>query len=442
MHVPVRVSARTAYDQRMWTRAFQNSSRRPVDCTAMEDAVPGAGGGQLPWRELPATFWALFAGVLLMALATFVFPFLTLFLRARGYSVEEAGLLVALFGAGTIPAGPLGGWLADRFGRRPTLIASLLCAAAFTALLPFLSHPALLAAGTLVLGVAVHAYFPASSAVVADVVRPERYADAYGLMYWERNLGVAVSFALGGALAAHGFDRLFLADAATTLLFAGVTVVLIPETRPATPRPAPGGADPGAPRRGFATLLADRHFTRLMLLNAAFLVALFQFMVALPVVMSSLGLGPAEYGRAMAVNGVLIVACQPWMTRVTSRFDPARALALAALLVGAGYGAYAFCSTPLEFTLATAVWSMGEIVTIPIVSALVARLSPPDLRGRYQGAFGTSFGVALAAAPAVGGAVVGSLGAGVLWASVAVTCALVAAGHLAAGRARARAGVA
>jgi MFS family permease len=220
-----------------------------------------------------------------------------------------------------------------------------------------------------------------------------------------------------------------------------VTVFLVPETRPATPHAAAGGVGAGPARRGFATLLADRHFTRLMLLNAAFLVALFQFMVALPVVMSSLGLGPAEYGGVMAVNGVLIVACQPWMTRVTSRLDPARALAVAAVLVGAGYGAYTFCSTALQFTLATGVWSMGEIVTIPIVSALVARLSPPDLRGRYQGVFGTSFGVALVAAPALGGAVVGRLGAGALWAGVAVTCALVAAGHLAAGRARARAGV-
>ena len=408
----------------------------------MDDAGQGAARRQLPWRGLPPTFWALFAGVLLMALATFVFPFLTLFLRARGYSVEQAGLLVALFGAGTIPAGPLGGWLADHHGRRPTLVGTLLCAAAFTALLPFLGHPALLAAGTLVLGVAVHAYFPAANAVVADVVPRDRYGDAYGLMYWERNLGIAVSFALGGRLAAFGFDRLFLADAATTLLFAGVTVFLIPETRPAVSRAPHGGTEAGQPGRGFAMLLADRHFTRLMLLNAAFLVALFQFMVALPVVMSGLGLGPAEYGRAMAVNGVLIVACQPWMTRITSRFDPARALAVAALLVGAGYAAYALCATPLEFTLATALWSMGEIVTIPIVSALVATLSPPDLRGRYQGVFGTSFGVALAISPALGGAVVGRLGAGALWTGVAVTCALVAAGHVAAGRARARAGVA
>jgi predicted MFS family arabinose efflux permease len=89
-----------------------------------------------------------------------------------------------------------------------------------------------------VLGVAVHAYHPAASAVVADVVPPDRYADAYGLMYWERNAGIAISFALGGALAVHGYERLFLADAATTLLFAVVVLWKVPETRPAAPATA------------------------------------------------------------------------------------------------------------------------------------------------------------------------------------------------------------
>src|SRR6185436_7927359 len=138
--------------------------------------------------------------VLIMALATFVFPFLALFLQSKGYSVAQTGLVVSLFGLGSIPAGPLAGWLADRVGRRPTLIASLLSAAAFTALLPSLSTLPGVAAVVFVLGLAVHAYWAPANALVADILPKERYADAFGLMYWERNIGVAVSFALGGAL--------------------------------------------------------------------------------------------------------------------------------------------------------------------------------------------------------------------------------------------------
>src|SRR5919204_318729 len=57
--------------------------------------------------DLPAAFWWLFAGMLVNALATFVFPFLALFLTSRGISVARAGLVVALYGGGNgAGAGP------------------------------------------------------------------------------------------------------------------------------------------------------------------------------------------------------------------------------------------------------------------------------------------------------------------------------------------------
>ena len=143
----------------------------------------------------------------------------------------------------------------------------------------------------------------------------------------------------------------------------------------------------------------------------------------------------------MAVNGILIALLSPWASRVTSTRDAGRTLAVAAGFVAVGYGAYAFCKTPLQFAGATAIWSMGEIVALPKLSALVASISPVDLRGRYQGLFSLSFCVALAAAPAIGGVVVARFGAHSLWVGVTVLSTLVAAAHLVAGRARRRAGV-
>ncbi|MGC4116163.1 MAG: MFS transporter [Myxococcales bacterium] len=383
------------------------------------------------FRGLPGTFWALFAGTFVMALATFVFPFLALFLRSRGYSVEETGLMVALYGFGSIPAGPLAGWLADRVGRRPTLLGALVCAAVLTALLPFLKTPVLLSAGALLLGLSASSYFPASSAVVSDIVPPARYGDVFGLMYWERNVGIAVSFALGGALAAYGYERLFWADAATTLLFVAVVYFKVPETLPAAAARATG-------KPGWSAVFADGPFCLLMAIQTVFAIGLLQFMVAVPVVMASKGLTPGHYGLAMSVNGVLIALLSPFVSRVTEKREPGHVLALASLFVAGGYGAYAFCATPLEYCVATGVWSLGEILSLPTISALVASLSPEDLRGRYQGLFSLSFGVAMALAPAVGGAVVERAGAQALWAGVVVTCVLVAVAHVLAARGRRR----
>lgn len=392
------------------------------------------------FRGLPAVFWALFAGTFVMALATFVFPFLALFLRSRGYTVEQTGLLVALYGAGSIPAGPLAGWLADRWGRRPTLLASLLLTASLTALLPLLETAPLLSLCALLLGLTSSSYYPSSSAVVSDVVPASRYGDVFALLYWERNVGIAVSFVAGGVLAGYGYERLFWADAATTLLFAAVVFLKVPETLPApAARPATGKA---APARGWSAVLADRSFLVLMAIQTVFALGLFQFMVALPVVMSGKGLSPGEYGVAMSVNGALIAVLSPFVSRLTEKREPGHVLALASLFVAAGYGSYAFCSTAWQYCVATGIWSLGEILSLPTLSAVVAELSPEDLRGRYQGVFSLSFGVSLALAPALGGTIVERAGGDSLWAGVVAVGVLVAAAHVAAARARQRRGAA
>jgi len=381
---------------------------------------------------LPATFWWLFAGQGVTAIATFVFPFLALFLGSRGLSPGAIGLVAGLYGAGSIPAGPWVGSLADRFGRRTTLLVALVIAALLTALLPLLTTTAALVFDVLALGLAVHAYFPVMNAVVADVLPEDRYVDAYGLLYWERNVGLALSFAVGGGLAVHGYARLFLADAATTFLFACLVFSRVPETRP------PLKARRGEPVRGFREVLGDRDLLALLGLLVAFLLVLFQFMVALPIAMSFLGLGPRDYGRAMAVNGLMIALLQPAAARFTRGRDEGKVLALAALCAGAGTGCYTLCQTAFEFAAATALWTLGEILTLPTISALVSRLAPPDLRGRYQGLLGLCFGLGLTLAPALGGVVLGRLGPRWLWTGSAALGASLAFLQLWAGRARAR----
>ena len=54
-------------------------------------------------------------------------PFLALYLaKGRGLSVEAAGAIASLYGAGMMLAGFGGGILADRLGRRTVMLISLL----------------------------------------------------------------------------------------------------------------------------------------------------------------------------------------------------------------------------------------------------------------------------------------------------------------------------
>jgi MFS family permease len=55
---------------------------------------------------------------------------------------------------------------------------------------------------------------------------------------------------------------------------------------------------------------------------------------------------------------------------------------------------------PLAATVV--VWTVGEMAAAPMSSAYVAELSPVRLRGRYQGAYGSTFALSHILAPAVG----------------------------------------
>jgi MFS family permease len=78
------------------------------------------------------------------------------------------------------------------------------------------------------------------------------------------------------------------------------------------------------------------------------------------------------------------------------------------------------------------------VVGFPVAVAIVADLAPRHLRGRYQGAFSMTWGLAFALAPVIGGHVLEGFGGRVLWTGCFIAGAAVAVGHLLAGGPRRR----
>src|SRR5262249_17442075 len=80
-------------------------------------------------RALPRGAWILFIGTFLNKFGTFVMPFLAIYMTGLGYSAAQSGLAIGSYGVGTLGACLLGGYLADRFGRRKTIVLSMFSAA-------------------------------------------------------------------------------------------------------------------------------------------------------------------------------------------------------------------------------------------------------------------------------------------------------------------------
>ena len=387
------------------------------------------------FRGLPRTFWYLCVGAFVNKAGGFIVPFLALYLtQDRGLSVEQAGVLGSLYGAGSIFSGPIGGFCADRFGRRSTLVGGMVLGACAMLVLGWVQDPRRIAVAVFALGFFGDLYRPAVSATIADIIKEGDRARAFEYLYWAINLGFSVAPLIAGAVVSHGFKVLFAADAATTLVYALIVWVRVPETRPVAP-PKHEGAG------GLAGLLApyhDRIYLPFVFLQFAVALIFQQFSVALPIDMRAHGISPSRFGMLIAINGALIVVLQPVVIPIIRRHARSRVLALGALLTGIGFGLTGLMNDARGYAISIALWTLGEILIAPVGPTVVADLSPPHLRGGYQGAYHLSWGASNLAAPLLGAAVLAHFGSSALWGGCFGLGCVVAIAHLAVAGARAR----
>lgn len=387
---------------------------------------------------LPREFWWLWTGTLVNRAGAFVVIFLAIYLtQSLGYSTALTGLVIGAAGAGSLLAGVGAGQLADRLGRRPVLLWSQVASAATLVGFGVTTAPWAVVVLSGLFGMFSNAARPALSAMVADLVPPRDRLRAFSLNYWAVNLGFAVAAILGGLLASTGYLTLFLLDAVTTLVFAVVVFLRVPESHPGMTAARPGAvrADPAATVSAIRT---DGVFLAFMALTFAFAVVFMQHMSTLPVQMAEDGLDPSQFGLVISLNALLIVVVTLPTARVVQRFPTAPVLALAGVFVGLGFGATAWASTMTTYALTVVIWTIGEVIGSSLGPAVVAELSPASMRGRYQGAFTSTFSLAAFVAPVAGGWVYDSFGGRALWLGCAGLSFVSAAGHLLAGPARSR----
>lgn len=394
---------------------------------------------------LPPVFWYLWAGTLINRIGSFVVPFLAIFLTDEVHLKEaEAGGIVALFGLGALLASPTGGYLADRFGRKLTLLAGLFTSAVAMLAFGFVREPTLIAVMAFLLGFTSELFRPAVSATVSDVVAPEHRLNAFTALYWAANLGFSIAPVLAGFMASRNFTALFVADALTTLVYAGLVIWKVPETKPMNARP-PGAAIIQPPpavqpqlwgyvrrtweRLGYSEVARDGVFLSFCLLCFLLAVMFFQHNSTLAFEMRRNHISTEGFGAILAVNGVLICVLQPFVANRLTKYRRSVVLAIASVLTGLGFGLNAWASTAALYVVGVAIWTLGEIAHSPVASSLVADLAPQHARGRYQAVFSMTFGMAFFVGPALGSYVMAAFGARTLWFSCIALGVAIALGH-------------
>lgn len=162
-------------------------------------------------------------------------PVLPLYLQKLGSSGSQVGLILALYIIGLVLFLPLWGWISDRVGRRPVLLACLIGTA--------VSFVLLAVAGTLgefclarILGGFFGASVGTAQAYMTDITDERERTEGLGIVGAAVGAGMVFGPALGGILEQLHTALPFYAPAALALVNFGLAAVFLPESRP---EPAP-----------------------------------------------------------------------------------------------------------------------------------------------------------------------------------------------------------
>ncbi|HEX9161729.1 MAG TPA: MFS transporter [Thermoanaerobaculia bacterium] len=378
-------------------------------------------------RTLPRAAWILFLGAFINRFGTFVMPFLALYLTKRGYGIAEAGAAVSAYGGGHVIASVLGGHLADRFGRRNTIVTSMLASCVMmVALSQARSYPAILLL-TLCAGACAELYRPAATALIGDLVTQEQRIAAFGMYRWAINLGFAAGPATAGFLASRSFTLIFFGDAATSLVFGIIALIALPHGLRSRMEEEQTG-------EALVHAMRNQRFTLFLLATLCLTWIEYQLHSTFPLYVQQLGYAPSTYGLLLSINGVMIVLFELALTSRTQHLEPQRVIATGYAVAAIGIAMTGLAHTRLALAGTTVIWTLGEMIYAPQTGAYVTSLAPERYRGRYSGMWMLMWSVGMLLGPWLG-TLIFQRNPALLWA----TCAVVGLGGAALALVRPRA---
>ena len=284
---------------------------------------------------LSKDIWLLSFVMFINRSGSMVIPFLSLYftgvLDEGGLEMSyfDAGLLMTLFGLGTVGGQWLGGKLTDTIGYYPVQIWSLILSGISYILLIFVPSFEVWCVAMLLTGLIVDSFRPANMASIDIYSKPENRTRSLTLVRLAVNLGFSVGPAAAGIISgALGFEWLFIIDGITCISAAflfrmllvnkGIVVKNEIETKTDLAKvnePIINDIEKkeieeekASIRFGkFDSPYKDKYFLIFVSLNLFMVIAFLQFVFALPVYFEQhLELSKQTIGFLLGMNGFII----------------------------------------------------------------------------------------------------------------------------------------
>lgn len=335
------------------------------------------------FRASPRAFRVLMISALIENVAFgLIMPYLAIYMVHDLHIAEWlTGIALAGYTLSGIPGTIIGGMLTDKIGRRVVLITSL-GLMSLTMLLFFFAVDFV----TLFMVVLADAfvgslYMPAANAMIADVIPTQGRPKAFATLRIAWNTGMILGPALGLLiLATFSIRELFVFGSVILAGAFAMNIIFIPETKPKV------AEEQEITFMKFFQVSRNRTFLMLCTMSAVMWFSFSQWMgVLLIYATSNLELSNSIASMLFVVNGAMVITLQLWVTSKMVRFRRSLVLMTGQLIVAGGFSLIFFTNDLLSLVACIVIITIGELIYMSIVSAIIADMSPDAERGLYMG---------------------------------------------------------
>jgi MFS transporter, DHA1 family, multidrug resistance protein B len=352
------------------------------------------------------------------------FPFLTIYFT-EAFGKNTAGILLIVSQVFSVIANLLGGYYADRFGRKKMMVIS-----AFGQGIAFLifgfSNSHWFESATLgficfsVASVFGSFYYPASQAMVADVVKEKDRSDVFAIFYTSTNITVVIGPILGGIFFTYYRFQLLVIAAAVCIFLA---LLLLKYTRETSPI-ALNNHHKEETKRWYDVIVAQIHSYSIIVKDRIFLLyiiagilisqtfmqldLLFPVFTKETVKRASLFdfgnlhisvTGEQIFGIILSENGLLVALLTVFITRWMTKYKEKNVFILSCFSYAISIYFFGQFPTVWGFILAMAIFSFAELMVAGIQQSFISRLAPEHMRGQYFAASSLRYTIGRTLAP-------------------------------------------
>lgn len=382
------------------------------------------------YTGLNRRMWLLAAVMFINRSGTMVLPFMTLYIKQIGFSTKQAGLVVAVYGIGSLVGAFIGGKISDRFGFYYTQFFALLCGGLLFITLGQMNSYVSICVCTFFLSMVNESFRPANATAIAHYSTVQNRTQSFSIIRLAINLGWGFGGALGGVLASINYHLLFWVDGFTNIGAAFLLIWLLPKVTLAQQKNlhATQSATSKAP-----PAYADKKFMYFIGLQLLFAFCFFQLFTTIPLFFKE-GLSIDEFwiGVLMSVNGILIALFEMVIVFKLEGLRPYLKL----MTYGTVIMAFSFFVLNISFMngflvaiLATIIITIAEMVAMPFMNSYYISRSSEGNRGQYAAYYTMAWSAAQVLGSTSGTQIVYAAGFNNLWWLIGALCLVTAVGY-------------